>query len=101
MERCSEHKVVDGQVERSMKKGAVVERTRRCGQCGSLFKTREITEDLEAHWKRERDVVIQDLKRELEFYGQVFTDTKEIFEAVKMLNDDLRRDFEFGNEDRD
>ena len=101
MERCPEHMVADGGVERSVKEVGNVVRTRRCDKCGSLFKTFEMTEDNVGFQLAGQEERVMKLKRELEFYGRVFTDTKAIFEAVKTLNDDLRGDYEFGNEDRD
>lgn len=101
VERCLEHMVADGQIERSIKKGGMVERTRRCGECGSLFKTTEITDEMMADIEREHNAMVNELGRELKFYGKVFTDTKAIFEAVRTLSDDLRGDFEFGDEEKE
>lgn len=99
MERCQEHMVVDGQVERSKKMNGVVERTRRCGQCGSLFKTFEITDDKLAFGQAAHDKKVMDVKRELGFYKDIVEKVKRIYEAERLVRMDIVDEYQFGKKD--
>lgn len=101
VERCQEHVVADGQVERSKKMDGVVERTRRCGTCGSLFRTFELTDDQMAKQEGEHAGKVRALRRELGFYQRIVEQVKEIYRSEELLRDDLRAEYEYGNEDRD
>ncbi len=98
---CQEHVVADGQVERSKKMDGVVERTRRCDLCGSLFKTFEMTEDQVGRQNGEHDLEIRDLRKELNYFKEIFGNVKAIVEAMETLKNDVLMEYEFGSGDRD
>lgn len=101
VELCPEHVVADGDIERSKKMNGVVERTRRCSECFSLFKTFELTDDQIARQNGEHDEDIRDLKRELKYYQEVVENIKAWYEEERTLKIALKSEYEFGNEDRD
>ncbi len=101
MERCQEHVITDGQVERSMKMNGLVERTRRCWECGGLFKTFEMTDDNLARKQSAHDERMKDLKRELDHYKGIFGNVKAIIEDVETLKNDVLMEYEFGDEEGD
>lgn len=95
MERCPEHLIVDGEVDRSRKMNGVVERTRRCEKCGSLFKTFELTQDQIDRQNRDHDIEIKDLKRELDFYREGIDLVKRVWEGEDYLKEYLRYEYRF------
>lgn len=101
MERCQEHVYVTGEVTRSKKLNGEVERTRRCNQCSTLFKTYEMTEDCLAHKKADVQNADRELRTELAFYKRVFENMRVVFQVLEMIKDDLRmeREIEVMNDD--
>lgn len=101
MERCQEHVIADGEVERSRKMNGVVERIRICKKCGSRFKTFELADDQLAKEQAEYDKQVMELKREVEYCRGIFKTIRTMDEMVETLKEEVRREYEFGNENRD
>lgn len=100
MEICQEHMVADGEIERSIKKDGLVERTRRCSKCAALFKTFEMTDDNLARQQGKHDLVMNEMRRELNYLNGVFETIRTIDEMVGEVKEEVRRQYEFGNENR-
>lgn len=93
MERCSEHVVADGEVDRSKKMDGVVERTRRCKECGRLFKTYEMTGDQIDRQNAEHNMEIRDLKRELDFYKELAGLMNQVYDLEEEVKNSLRMEY--------
>lgn len=92
-ERCQEHMVADGEIVRSIKKNGLVERTRRCGECKSLFRTFEMTDDKVASERAEQDSLVMGLRRELEYYKGLARRVGQLHELERELAEELRGEY--------
>jgi len=101
MEECQDHVVADGEVMRSKKMDGVVERTRRCGSCGSLFKTFELTEDQQRRIYGEHDMEIRDLKRELDYYRDIVEKFQDYYRKANELSEVMKGQAMYGNKERE
>ncbi|MBA7570691.1 hypothetical protein ES708_12444 [subsurface metagenome] len=101
MERCQEHLVADGQIDRSTKKDGEVVRKRTCSKCHFFIMTIEKTEDKIAH---ERAVVQnsdRELRSELAFYKRAFENVRKAFQALESIKEDINEEWEIGSENSD
>ncbi len=99
VEKCESHKVVKGQVDRSMKDNGTVVRKRRCDVCGDLIKTIEMTADqLEFRQERfEREVRV--IRAELVQYKNLVDGIKRMYDAEKRVRSELKKEQELRERD--
>ena len=98
MERCESHKVVKGQVDRSMKDNGTVVRKRRCDVCGELIKTREMTEDQLAHIRVKFENKNRELRAEMVQCRTVMETVSRMFDAIERVRKELRNRHEIMEE---
>ncbi len=99
VEKCESHKVVKGQVERSMKENGAVIRKRRCDVCGELMKTIEMTEDQLAHMRVKFESENRQMRAEMVRYRTVVDAVDSMFSQVERLRKELRIRHEMLEED--
>ncbi len=87
--RCSEHMVTKGVVDRSKKVNGIVERTRRCGECGTLFKTFEMTDDKLAYKQAQHDTRVKGLKCDLKYYSNLVEAVQSWFEMELQIRGEM------------
>jgi hypothetical protein len=87
---CGSHKVVKGQVERSMKDNGTVVRKRRCDVCGDLIKTIEMTEDQLAHIRVKFENENRELRAEMVQCRTVVETVERMFGAMERVRKELR-----------
>lgn len=100
VEVCQSHKVVKGQVERSMKEGGTVIRKRRCDVCGDLIKTIEMTEDQLAYERLKFEDQNRELRAETVQYRTVADAVRAMFDAVERVRREMRVRDEIKEEDQ-
>ncbi|MBA7609571.1 hypothetical protein ES703_16762 [subsurface metagenome] len=98
MEKCSEHTIANGGIERSIKADGVVERTRRCNECKCLFKTFETTEDKIAHQRAKASNEERILRKRLANCMRMIRDINIIFKGIDGVKDEVE---EWMNEDEE
>lgn len=90
MVKCDSHKIVKGLVERSMKEEETVIRKRRCGMCGELVKTIEMTEE-KLEFRQERfEKELRVIRAELIQYKNLVDGVKRMYDAEKRVRSELK-----------
>ncbi|MBA7572104.1 hypothetical protein ES708_13879 [subsurface metagenome] len=100
MEKCGSHKVVNGQVERSMKEEGKVIRKRRCDVCGELIKTIEMTEDQLVDMRVKFEIENRDIRAEMVHYRNVMDSVNNVFVALDRVKREMRIDHEIVEENQ-
>ncbi len=100
VERCESHKVVKGQVERSMKEDGKVIRKRRCDVCGDLMRTIEMTEDQLAYMRVKFEDQNRALRAEMVHYKAVAAAVKGLFAAEERVRKEITVVHEIPEEDQ-
>ncbi len=90
MERCESHKVVKGQVDRSMKDNGTVVRKRRCDVCGELIRTIEMTADQLAHERVKLENQNRELRAEMVQCRTVVETVSRMFNEMERVRKELR-----------
>jgi len=93
--------VADGEIDRSLKENGEVTRKRRCPKCYCLIMTVEKTADKRAHERAEVQNIDRELRAELSFYKRAYENTRRVFNALEIVKEDVREDWEDRSEEND
>lgn len=96
MERCQEHMVADGEIERSKKLDGKVIRGRVCSKCGEKFGTMEMTDDWMAYRLAEVENQIRLLHHELAYAKGIMDLVAERYRIEEKIKNYLKERDEFG-----
>ena len=101
LERCQEHMVADGEIDRSVKEAGNVIRKRRCKRCGRLFVTHEMTVDAIAFKQAGVDNKEREFRVELAFYKRVVGEMGTVLMIGERIKNDIELGFDFKREDEE